>query len=87
MLPLLMLLLSHSLNSCTRLLLLLLLFLPQSFKDLGVDCSKWTAPIYNDLMSQGDGTGEGLVRAYFSRVGWPTFLPTKEEDIFTKYMD
>jgi hypothetical protein len=35
-------------------------------------------------MSQGDGTGEGLVRAYFSRVGWPTFLPTKEEDIFTR---
>ena len=55
-----------------------------AFKDLGVDCSNWTAPVYNDLMSQGDGTGEGMVRTFFSRVGWPTFLPTKEEDLFTR---
>jgi hypothetical protein len=27
----------------------------------------------------GDGTGEGLVRAYYSCVGWPTFLPTAEQ--------
>jgi hypothetical protein len=56
MLPPLMLLLSHSLSSCTLLPLLLLhtallhtaaalLFLPLSFKDLGVDCSEWTALI------------------------------------------
>jgi len=55
-----------------------------AFKDLGVDCSNWTAPVYNHLMSQGDGTGEGMVRTFFSRVGWPTFLPTKEEDLFTR---
>jgi hypothetical protein len=40
--------------------------------------------VYNDLLSSGDGTGEGLVKAYFSRVGWPTFLPTNEQDLFTR---
>lgn len=27
----------------------------------------------------GDGTGEGLVAAYYAIVGWPTFLPTNEQ--------
>jgi hypothetical protein len=83
--PLLPPLLQQSSTPCIlpALILLLLLFSSSAFKNQGVDCSNWTAPVYNDLMSQGDGTGEGLVRAYFSRVGWPTFLPTKE-DIFTR---
>jgi hypothetical protein len=34
------------------------------------------------LSAIGDGTGEGLVRVYYSCVGWPTFLPTNEQDVF-----
>lgn len=34
------------------------------------------------LCSAGDGTGEGLVRVYYSCVGWPTFLPSNEQDAF-----
>lgn len=30
----------------------------------------------------GDGTGEGLVRAYYNCVGWPTFLPSNEQEAF-----
>jgi hypothetical protein len=30
----------------------------------------------------GDGTGEGLVSAYYQTVGWPTFLPTAEQTMF-----
>jgi hypothetical protein len=56
----------------------------RAFKELGFACTNWSAPVYNDLLSSGDGTGEGLVRAYFSRVGWPTFLPTNEQDLFTR---
>ncbi|KAF6266342.1 hypothetical protein COO60DRAFT_447975 [Scenedesmus sp. NREL 46B-D3] len=40
------------------------------------------AAIYHDLMSKGDGTGEGLVSAYYQTVGWPTFLPTAEQAVF-----
>lgn len=34
------------------------------------------------LAVTGDGTGEGLVRVYYGCVGWPTFLPTSEQDMF-----
>jgi hypothetical protein len=38
-----------------------------------------TIHIYNDLLNHGDGTGEGLVAAYYETVGWPSFLPTAEQ--------
>ncbi len=40
----------------------------RAFKELGLECTCWSAHVYNDLLSQGDGTGEGLVTAYFSTV-------------------
>ncbi|WIA15531.1 hypothetical protein OEZ85_002165 [Tetradesmus obliquus] len=54
----------------------------RAFHELGYDCASWTPAIYHDLMSKGDGTGEGLVAAYYATVGWPTFLPTAEQAMF-----
>eukprot|EP00878_Enallax_costatus_P006445 GHUV01006757.1.p1 GENE.GHUV01006757.1~~GHUV01006757.1.p1 ORF type:complete len:352 (+),score=73.34 GHUV01006757.1:1317-2372(+) len=54
----------------------------RAFHDLGFDCANWTPAIYHDLLAKGDGTGEGLVAAYYVIVGWPTFLPTNEQSIF-----
>jgi len=42
------------------------------------------SPQFNDLMSHSDGTGEGLVAAYFSRVGWPLSVGKGEEPIFAR---
>lgn len=54
----------------------------RAFHELGMDCANWTPAIYHDLLSKGDGTGEGLVRAYYNCVGWPTFLPSNEQEAF-----
>ncbi|KAI8469587.1 MAG: hypothetical protein J3K34DRAFT_423281 [Monoraphidium minutum] len=54
----------------------------RAFKDLGLDCANWSAPLYNDLMSHSDGTGEGLVSAYYSRIGWPLTVGKGEEGVF-----
>jgi hypothetical protein len=39
-------------------------------------------PQFNDLMSHSDGTGEGLVAAYFGRIGWPLSVGKGEGHIF-----
>lgn len=54
----------------------------RAFHELGYDCTTWSPHVYHDLLGQGDGTGEGLVAAYFNTVGWPTFLPTGEQEVF-----
>lgn len=41
----------------------------RAFQELGFECTSWTVQVYNDLLAQGNGTGEGLVAAYFNTVG------------------
>eukprot|EP00798_Chlamydomonas_sp_ICE-L_P009803 gene9803-7693_t len=45
-------------------------------------CIDFTVPLYNDLLSAGDGTAEGLLTAYFKTVGWPEMLPTADQPLF-----
>lgn len=54
----------------------------RAFAELGYDCATWTRTIYHDLLLSGDGTGVGMIRSYFDRVGWPQFLPTVEREMF-----
>ncbi len=46
---------------------------PQAFNNaflsIGMDCVTWTPPIYNDLLGCCDGTGEGLITAYYTTGG------------------
>ncbi|KAG1654905.1 hypothetical protein FOA52_003147 [Chlamydomonas sp. UWO 241] len=56
----------------------------KAFNDLGYECAQFTPPIYNDLLQSGDGTAEGMVKAYFNCMGWPEFIPTTERDLFTR---
>lgn len=48
---------------------------PQAFNNaflsIGMDCVTWTPPIYNDLLGCCDGTGEGLITAYYTTGGCP----------------
>jgi len=39
-----------------------------AFDEMGYSCSQWSPHIYYDLLRFGDGTGEGLVRAYYDMV-------------------
>ncbi|KAK9835988.1 hypothetical protein WJX81_004011 [Elliptochloris bilobata] len=50
--------------------------------DSGLDCAKWSAPVYHDLLRVGDGSGEGMLCSYFNTVGWPTTLATSEQTSF-----
>ncbi len=50
-------------------------------QEIGYDCVQWSVPIYADLLRWGDGTGQGLIKAYFSRLGWPTMLSTKDRPV------
>lgn len=54
----------------------------RAFSELGYDCATWTPAIYHDLLRAADGTGEGMLKAYFDMVGWPQFLPTSERQLF-----
>ena len=51
---------------------------------MGYDCVQWSVPIYADLLKWGDGTGPGLVKAYFSRLGWPLMLGSKDRPVFVQ---
>lgn len=55
--------------------------LPQ---EVGYDCIQWNPVIYDDLLRWGDGTGPGLIKAYFSKLGWPTMLSTKDRPAFVE---
>ncbi|CAO2823219.1 unnamed protein product [Amaranthus hypochondriacus] len=55
-----------------------------AFQKLGLDCAKWTEPIYADLSRKGAGNEETMLSLYFNRIGWPTSLPTSEKDTFMK---
>ncbi len=37
-------------------------------QEMGLDCCHWTPATYHDLMRCGDGSAEGLLRAYFETV-------------------
>lgn len=49
---------------------------------LHIIINELSSPWICACLLSGDGTGEGLVRVYYSCVGWPTFLPTNEQDAF-----
>lgn len=55
-----------------------------AFLSIGMDCVTWTPPIYNDLLGCCDGTGEGLITAYYTTVGWPVMLATSERGAFVR---
>ncbi|KXZ46741.1 hypothetical protein GPECTOR_41g706 [Gonium pectorale] len=55
-----------------------------AFASIGMDCVQWSPPVYADLLGRSDGTGEGLVRAYYTTVGWPMMVPTAEQPAFVK---
>lgn len=51
---------------------------------MGYECAQFTPPIYNDLLQGGDGTAEGMVISYFTRMGWPTMLATSDQPAFIR---
>ncbi|GMH20986.1 hypothetical protein Nepgr_022828 [Nepenthes gracilis] len=55
-----------------------------AFQKLGLDCAKWTEPIYSDLFRKGVGDEERMLVMYFNRIGWPTSLPTSEKEAFMR---
>ncbi|KMS96631.1 hypothetical protein BVRB_8g201270 [Beta vulgaris subsp. vulgaris] len=55
-----------------------------AFQKLGLDCAKWTEPIFSDLLRKSTGDEERMLALYFNRIGWPTSLPTNEKDKFMR---
>ncbi|GIL94884.1 hypothetical protein Vretimale_970 [Volvox reticuliferus] len=55
-----------------------------AFHSIGMDCVQWGPAIYNDLLGCSDGTGEGLITAYYTTVGWPVMVATSERDAFVR---
>lgn len=43
-------------------------------QEMGLDCSNWSPSVYHDLLRCGDGSAEGLLRAFFDTVDI-TYLP------------
>ena len=39
-----------------------------SLQEMGLDCSNWSPSVYHDLLRCGDGSAEGLLRAFFDTV-------------------
>lgn len=38
----------------------------KAFDDIGYSCVNWQPSIYSDLLRHGDGSGQGLIRTYYS---------------------
>ncbi|PON62047.1 HAD-like domain containing protein [Trema orientale] len=55
-----------------------------AFRKLGLDCAKWSEPVYLDLVRKSVGDEEKMLILYFNRIGWPTSLPTTEKESFIK---
>ncbi|EFJ52558.1 hypothetical protein VOLCADRAFT_86777 [Volvox carteri f. nagariensis] len=55
-----------------------------AFHSIGMDCVQWAPAVYNDLLGCSDGTGEGLITAYYTTVGWPVMLATSERPAFVR---
>ncbi|KAK9901645.1 hypothetical protein WJX75_006354 [Coccomyxa subellipsoidea] len=53
-----------------------------AFSEMGLDCSNWSPSVYHDLLRCGDGSAEGLLRAFFDTIGWPTMLATADREPF-----
>lgn len=56
----------------------------RAFIELGYECAQWSPAVYWDLLQRGDGTGPGLVTAYYMMMGWPMLLPSNERGAFVK---
>lgn len=56
----------------------------RAFSEIGHDCTNWTPAVFYDLMRLGDGTGEGVIAAYYSIRGWPVMLASSERGAFLK---
>lgn len=56
----------------------------RAFVELGHDCTNWTPAVFYDLMRLGDGSGEGVIAAYYGIRGWPMMLPSKDRGAFLK---
>eukprot|EP00803_Ostreobium_quekettii_P000780 evm.model.scf_68EXC.9 EVM.evm.TU.scf_68EXC.9 scf_68EXC:123378-131661(+) len=54
----------------------------RAFKDLGLECADWSPQVYHDLRRGGDGTAEGMVAAFFNKIGWPMAVATTERKEF-----
>ena len=57
---------------------------PAAPQEVGYDCVQWTPAIYDDLLRWGDGTGQGLIKAWFSRMGWPMMMSSKDRPAFVE---
>lgn len=56
----------------------------RAFTEIGHDCTNWTPAVFYDLMRLGDGTGEGVIAAYYQIRGWPMMLASSERGAFLK---
>ncbi|GLI60984.1 hypothetical protein VaNZ11_003241 [Volvox africanus] len=56
----------------------------KAFHSIGMDCVQWGPAVYNDLLGCSDGTGEGLITAYYTTVGWPVMIATSERGAFVR---
>ncbi|KAL4437025.1 hypothetical protein ABPG75_004164 [Micractinium tetrahymenae] len=56
----------------------------RAFSEIGHDCTNWTPAVFYDLMRLGDGTGEGVIAAYYQIRGWPMMLASSERGAFLK---
>lgn len=46
-----------------------------ALQEIGHDCTNWSPAVFYDLMRLGDGTGEGVIAAYYSIRGAWTSVP------------
>ncbi|KAI7835411.1 hypothetical protein COHA_010685 [Chlorella ohadii] len=56
----------------------------RAFAEIGHDCTNWSPAVFYDLMRLGDGTGEGVIAAYYNIRGWPMMLASSERGAFLK---
>ncbi|CAM6088400.1 unnamed protein product [Calypogeia fissa] len=55
-----------------------------AFEELGLDCAQWTEAVFADLMRSAGGVEEKMLSSFFTRIGWPSTLPTNEQAAFIK---
>lgn len=53
-----------------------------SLQEMGLDCSNWSPSVYHDLLRCGDGSAEGLLRAFFDTVSRRTMIFTPANSCF-----
>jgi hypothetical protein len=55
-----------------------------AFEEVGHTCVNWVPSVYADLLRFGDGTGPGLIKAYYGLMGWPMMLATSDRPAFVE---